>query len=191
MAYYNNTNNANLYPNFSTSDELDGYPFLGQMSANEEAYTQTHTFPGGWTVGGQPDNVVSSPTSLRAEAGFGKYSRDLPDDWCLTRESPELASSATQVAQTHGYGQPSFPGQYWSMTGPYTQPYCPGIMSRDNSFSGMAGSGASTVVPTPSGGKHLFSDETLRNRVLTDREQPRSATGGTTGAGHPLARFTR
>ena len=187
MAYYNNTSNANFYPNSPT---FDAYPFLVQTSANEEAYADANTFLGGWTGDGQPGHTVGSPTSLQAEASFGKYNCSFLNDRCLTRESPEPVPPATShVAQTYGYGQPPFPVHYWSATGPQAQSYS-GIVSRDNSFAGMVESEASTVVPTPSGGKHLFSDETLRNRVLTDREQPRSATGGTTGADHPPARFT-
>ena len=187
MDHFNNFNNTNLHSTSSALDEFDTHPFLGQTSANERAHSQTHTFTEGWAMSGQPGHTLGLPTSL-----FGKHNCSLLDDWCLTHESPELASSATShIARTHGYGQQQFPGYHWPMTGPYDQPYGSGIASRDNFFAETVALEASTVVPAPSSGKHLFSDETLRNRVLTDRKQARSTTGEIAGAGRPPARSTR
>ena len=53
------------------------------------------------------------------------------------------------------------------------------------------GSDVSTAVPTLSSGKYLFPYETLSGRVLTNREQYRSTTGGIARAGPQLARRTR
>jgi hypothetical protein len=80
MAYFNNTNDAGFYSTFPTPGEFDGYPFLGQMSANEEANASTtNTFADGWNVGRQPDYMAGLSRSLQAEASLGKPSRSLLD----------------------------------------------------------------------------------------------------------------
>ena len=102
-------------------------------------------------------------------------------------ESPEPETSVTPYhAQAQRHWQPSFPEEYWPITNRYTQSHHSGMVNRENAFAGMA-------APTPSSGKHLFSDGALRNLVLTDCKQTRSTTGETTRAGHTLAqaRFTR
>ena len=69
MAYFN-PNNADFYPTFPVPGEIEGYPFLNQTSATEEANFQAyHSFADPWSTAGQ---LVGEPTSLRAEAGYGK-----------------------------------------------------------------------------------------------------------------------
>ena len=68
MAYFNP--NPNLYPTSSAPGEIEGYPFLDQTSATEEANSQAyHSFADPWSTAGQ---LVGEPTGLRAEAGYGK-----------------------------------------------------------------------------------------------------------------------
>jgi len=78
MAYYNNTDDASFYPTSPAFGELDAYPSLNQTSAtNIEA---PHTLTNDWNVGGQPDYMVGSLTSLGAEPSFGKNDCGLLDD---------------------------------------------------------------------------------------------------------------
>jgi len=80
MAYYNNADDASFYP-ISAFDELDTYPFLNQISATEgENIEAPHTFTDDWNVGGQPDYMVGSLTSLGAEPSFGKNDYSPFDD---------------------------------------------------------------------------------------------------------------
>ena len=73
MAYYN-TNNAGFYPTYSASNELEAYPFLGQMSATGEADAQTyHPLADPWNMAGQPSHLVGWSTSLQATASYGKH----------------------------------------------------------------------------------------------------------------------
>lgn len=117
------------------------------------SYTQTHAFTGSWTMGRPSDHTVDWSMGLRAGASFGKHYCSLLADQCLTRES--LESVPSHVAQTYGYGQQLFPGYHWPTTDPYTQSYGSWIVSQESSFPGMVTSETSTVVPTPSSGKHL------------------------------------
>ena len=72
MAYFN-PNNADFYSTSSALGELEGYPFLNQASATEEANVQAyHPFADPWSMTGQPRRLVGEPTSLRAEASYGK-----------------------------------------------------------------------------------------------------------------------
>ena len=72
MAYFN-PNNVNFYPASSAPGEIEGYPFLDQTSATEEANFQPyHPFADPWSMAGQPTRLVGEPTTLRAEASYGK-----------------------------------------------------------------------------------------------------------------------
>jgi len=108
---------------------------------------------------------------------------------CVLYKSPESVTSVTS------YTPPAqgllFPVQYWPETDPYTQSYHSGVMSRDNSFSGAVASEVSTAAPTLSSCKYLFPHEASKNRVLTDRDQCRSTTGGIARAGDRPARPMR
>ena len=74
MAYFNNSNNTDFYSASSASGELDAYPFLNQASAIEEAGGQGYcTCAECQSTVGRPLPMVGSPTSLRANASFGKY----------------------------------------------------------------------------------------------------------------------
>jgi len=156
MAYFNNTDDAYFYP---TSDELDVYPFASQTPPTGDVNLETPgAFADGWSQGGQPYNAVGQSASLWAEASSGEYDCSLLDDWRLTYEFPESVSSVTSyLAPALGYGQPPFPGHHWPITSPYTQPYSSGIVSRDYPFASTEVTEASTVFPTSSRSKYLFS----------------------------------
>ena len=72
MAYFN-PNNADFYPNSSVPGGFEGYPFLNQTLAIEEASFQPYQpFADPWSMTGQPTRLVDGPTTLRAEASYGK-----------------------------------------------------------------------------------------------------------------------
>jgi len=186
MAYFNNTDDAYFYP---TSDELDVYPFANQTPPTGDVNLETPgAFADGWSQGGQPYNAVGQSASLWAEASSGEYDFSLLADWRLTYEFPEsMSSAAPYPTPALEYGQSPFPGHYWPITAPYTQPYGPGT-SRDYPFASTAVTEAPTMVPTSSSSNFSL---TLRNRILTDHEQLRSTTGGPMIADYPPARSTR
>jgi len=68
MAYFDNTNDANFYPTSDVPRNVDFYPFLGLTSATEKVdMVNNTTFPD-WSMVGQPEPVVYSPTNLWATA---------------------------------------------------------------------------------------------------------------------------
>jgi len=149
MAYFNNSNNAGLYPTSSASGEFDTYLFPGQTTINDEA----NAFADNRSTGGQPSYTAGPSRSLRPGAGFGECSCSLLDERYLTREYPDPTSSGTlYTPQTYGYGQPSLPGYDRSTIDPYTQSHYSGIVSQEGSFASVMAPRFSTVVPTPSSG---------------------------------------
>ena len=73
MAYFNNADNTDFDPT-SASGVLDQYLFVGQAPAIEEAGGQTYCACATcWSAAGRPGPMVGSPTSLRADASYGKY----------------------------------------------------------------------------------------------------------------------
>jgi hypothetical protein len=191
MAYFN-TNNANFYSTSPAFGEPDAYPFLSQMSAIE-GVGSTYTygaFTDQWGMVEQSGPTAGSSTSL-ATAGYGKHHCIHFTNLCLTYESPESAGSAAWLeTQTNGYGQPSYTEQYWPAVGQQAQPYHSGFSSHDSFFANTVAPETSTAIPAPSSGKSLFSFETSKNKVLTNCDQSRSTTGGSTRADPRPARPT-
>ena len=188
MVYFNYIDNATLYPTPTTPGESGAYPSLGQVSANEE-WNVWQTFDqsaGGWNTGGQPGCAAGGPTSIQAEASFGKDNPNPLTDRRLTCGYPVSESSATlHPTQTYGCWQPPYP-EYCEPTGDlYAQSHYSGAADWDNSFADAMALQAPAVLPTPGGCEYLFfSFETLSDRVLTDHEQSRSTTGGRIRAGN-------
>jgi len=145
--------------------------------------TQTHgddalSFPEYYCAGVQPGNQVDWSRSLEPGASFGKHSRSLPDDGRLTHEPLDTVTSATPYdTQAHNDGALSFPEYYWPATDLHPQYHGPGTASWENPFTSTAAPEASTMVPGPNSGEYFY--ETSMSRVLTDRGQYRSTTGGT------------
>ena len=191
MAYLND---ASFYSTSFTFGELDAYPILNLTAATEEVNIETSdTFTNGWNVGRQTGYMVDEPTSLGAEASFGKYECGPLDDRDLTRASPDPTPSAGSYGmQTTGHDYLSYPEHYWPVTGRYAQSSRPGIVSRDDSFaSTVTLSEAPTVIPSPSSSKCFLLVGASKNRVLTNREQSRSTAGEPMRAAHPPPRSTR
>lgn len=101
-----------------------------------------------------------------------------------------MTSIASYATSTNVYEQPSYPEHYWPVVGQQPQYYHSHLSSQSGPFTGMMASEVSPAIPIPSSGEYTFFFETLRNRVLTNRDQPRSTTGGITRAGHPTTRST-
>jgi len=159
MAYFNHVNNAAFYSAPAAPGQFDAFPFLGQMSANEEDnILQTYNqFAGGWSMGEQPDYMVGGPSNFPAEADFGKDNFGPLARRCLTRGSPaSLPSVASYPAQDFGYGQPPYPGNFWPANAQYVQPHRPDVVNWDDSFSNVVALGAPMVHPTPGSGKCSF-----------------------------------
>lgn len=158
MARFNDIDNSGFYSTPCASGEFDANPFLSQKSAsNEEELVQAHPFADGWGMGGHPDYMVGSPTSLRAEASLGKSNCSTLVDRRLTCYSSESVSSVTcNAVQTHRYEQeqPSYPGHFWPMAGQYAQLRHSSAVSWDTARTVELE--ASTVIPTPSSGKYLL-----------------------------------
>jgi hypothetical protein len=188
MAYFNNTNNTNFYSTSFAFGEPDAYPFLSQMSATEDADdSQTYgSLADRWGMVERPGPMVGPPTSSWAAASYGSYHCSLFIDRCLTRES--LGSTSWYAAQTNGYEQPSHSGNHWPAAGQQDQSYRPSLVSWDESFTSTTAPEPSATVPAPSSGKSLFCFEALGDVVLTNRDQSRSTTGGSTRAGPPPTR---
>ena len=157
MAYFNNTNNANLYPAPSASGELEAHPFLSHTSAAEEDNDQMYDTPvDQWNMIRQSGPVVGSQTNLRATAGYGKYRCGFVN-WCLTRESPESVVSATPYASpASGYDPQSYSGNNWSAVSQWPQHHS-GFPSQGGPFVSVITSERSTGVQIPSSGKDMFS----------------------------------
>jgi len=155
MAHSSDTEDVNSHST-SSPTESDAYSSPNQTVTAEGASETLGTPTDDRNVGMQPDNVVSSPRSLKAEASVGKYNRRPLDERRLMRErAPETVNSDTSYdAQTHNDRVLPFPNRYWSITGRYPQSHGSDIGSRDNSFT--VASEASTVVPIrPSSGKYF------------------------------------
>ena len=118
----------------------------------------------------------------------------------------ESVAPATQYTNpVNGYTQPLDCSQNWS--GYQVQPQVAGPSNQSSAVGGSFGgyyngsfdtpfvnafaAGAPPMLPAPSNSKPHFSFATSQNRMLTDHEQYRSATGGPTGAAHPPLRSTR
>ena len=103
MAYFNNTDDTSLYTTASTFGESDAY--LSQTSATEKANDQTSDpFANGWSMGRQPNYMVGSPASLKAEASFGKYDYSPLDDrslTCTSLQSLRLRRRTTVTTSCH------------------------------------------------------------------------------------------
>ena len=192
MAYIN-SDISNFYSAPSASGEFDGYPFLNQMSAIEEANSLAtyDPFADPWTMLGQPEPVVDSTTSLQASAGYGKRHSNIFPDWRLTREFPEPVPSATYGTWAGGYGHPSHFGHDWSTAGEWPQYNHSGFSSQGGSFTDLVAPETPTLISTPGSSKNISSFGTFSNWVLTDYKQSRSTTGGPTKAGplpaHPTS----
>lgn len=168
MASYNNVNNSSFYYSIpSGSVEFDSYPFLGQMSATEEANKQTtSTVDGRWNTIGWHEPMVGSSSSLQATASYGEHQRNLFVGWYLTREFPESVASTTSDETQAIYGHRSYPHYHWPAASQWPQFPQSGFLSRDGSFATSMASETPTVIPTPSSGKHLSSGAS-GDRVLT------------------------
>ena len=154
MVHSDESYNTNLYSTPSPV-ESDAYSSPNQTPTAEEASETLGTPTDDWNTGMQPDHVVSSPRSLKAEDSVGKYNHSPLDDRCLMRErAPETVTSVTSHdAQIHNGGVLPLPDRYWSIASRYTQTHSSVIGTRDNSFT--VASEASTVVPIrPSSGKY-------------------------------------
>ena len=156
MAYFNNTNNANLYPAPSASGELEAHPLPSHTSAAEDNNQMYDTSVDQWNMIRQSGSVVGSRTNLRATAGYGKYRCGFVN-WCLTRESPESVVSATPYASpASGYDQQSYSGNNWSAVSQWPQHHS-GFPSQGGPFVSVITSERSTGVQIPSSGKDMFS----------------------------------
>ena len=112
----------------------------------------------------------------------------------LTYVFPDSVAVATQDAyqsQTGGYGQSHYSGYYQPSVDQWPQYGHSGSSSQGDLYTGSTMLGTQAVLPIPISSKDTFSSETLRNRVLTIREQLRSATGETTRADPLPTRSTR
>ena len=180
MAYFD-TNNTNFYSTSSAFGESDAYLFLSQMSATE-GVGSTYTygaFTDQWGMAEQPGPKVDESTSLVA-AGYGKHHCIDLVSRCLTHEPTESVVSATSYeTRTNGYGQPSYTEQYWPTVGQQAQPYHSGFSSHDSFFANTVAPETPTA-PAPSSGESLFYSETSKDKMLTDRDQSSSTTGGST-----------
>ena len=155
MAYINYPNHVAMCSTPSASGEFGAYPFLDQIPANEQESFQTFDpFAGGWDMGGQVDYMAVQPPDLQAAASFGRRSSSLVVGWHLTHALPESVPSVASVAgQTHGYGQPCYPGYHWPTTGQYTQPHHSDLTYWDNHFTNALAFGAPAVLPAPNSGE--------------------------------------
>ena len=158
MAYFNHVNNDTFYPDPTTSDEFGVYPFLGQMSTNEEGNVPTFDpFANGWGVGGQEGYMESEPVGLQAATSFGEDSSSLPAGRRLKRAFLEpVPSVAPHTIQTHGYGQPSYPEYYWPPAGQYAQPDYSGAADLANYFANTMTLEAPMELPAPSSSKRFL-----------------------------------
>jgi len=158
MAYFNHVNNDTFYPASTTSGEFGAYPFLGQMSANDEGSVPTSDpFANGWGVGGQGGYMDSEPMGFQAVTSFGEDNSSLPAGRRLTRGFPESVPLVTsQTIQTHDYGQPPYPEYYWPPTDQYAQPDYSGATDLANYFANTMTLEAPVEVPTPSSSKRFF-----------------------------------
>ena len=93
-----------------------------------------------------------------------------------------MASATSYETQANGYGQPSYTEQYWPAVGQQAQSYYSGFSGYDSYFASTVAPETSTAIPTPSSGKSLLYFETSKIKMLTDRDQSRSTTGGSTRA---------
>ena len=91
-------------------------------------------------------------------------------------ESVDLATS--YVAQTDGYGQPSYSDQYWPAVGHQVQPHHTGFLSQDGSLADILASETSNVEPTPSSGENIFCSETFGKRTEQSSLVPLDYWGG-------------
>jgi hypothetical protein len=120
--------------------------------------------------------MVGESTSLRATTSQGKYRRNHFTARCLMCESLESVASASRDA--YGYDQQPYSRQ----TAGQLAQYHSGFLSQNDSFASTVASETSTATPAPSNSKCLFCFVTWRGEVLTDCDQLRSTTGGTTRA---------
>ena len=158
MTHFNNIDYANFYSTASASGELDGYPFLGQMSVTGEANCQAYnTHADWWSTGRQPGPMVGPHTNFQATSNYGKSLQ--PQFYlCLTRGSPEsIASTTSYQTSTNGYEQPSYPGHCWPVIGQQPQYHHSRLSNQGGSFASTMASETSPVIPIPSSGKHVFS----------------------------------
>jgi len=154
MDYFDDVDNTNLYSTSYTLGDFDAYPFPDQKSTTEET---NGTFADGWSVGVQPEHEVGLPRGLEAEASFGKHDHSLPDDTRLTHEPSDTVASTTPFdTQTNNDGTLSFPEYYWPVPSLHPQSHDSGVVNWENSFTSMAASEASTMVPVPSSGKYFL-----------------------------------
>lgn len=167
MAHFYNAYNTSFYSAPTISGELEGHPFSNQASTMRETNVQTlSAFSDGWNVGGELGYLTDSSRGLRAEASLGKWSRNLPDNTRLMRQSPESVTPVTPYkAQTHSHRELSFPEYHWPTTNLHAQSHHSNIVSRNNSFPSVAASEVSTVVSAPRSGKYLSFHGILKNRA--------------------------
>ena len=138
MAYFNDTDNASFHPISDVPRGFSLYPFLVQISATEEVgMVNDHTFPDFWSMVGQPEPVVCSPTDLWATASnCGECRFKLFVDQYLTREHPDPVTSATPYATwDNSFSQPQYPGYYWPPAGQRAQYHHPNLSTRDCSLA--------------------------------------------------------
>ena len=156
MAYYN-SNNSNFYSAPSASGEFDGYSFLNQMSAIEEANSLAtyDPFADPWTTFMQPEPVVDSTASFQASASYGKRHPTSSSTGALCLSLEPVASIASYETLTGGYGQLPYPGYHWPADDQWYQDYHSDFSSRDGPFVRTAASETSTVTPAPSNCKYF------------------------------------
>ena len=189
MAYYNGPSNTNTNSNLSASEGFDWHPFLVQPSATEgtEDGNLTSEFaPANWlSTLGQPGPAVGPMPTLWAQ---GKDSCNTSKDKELTCGFPDSVALATQDAyenQTGDYG-PS----YYPVVNQRSQYDHPGSSSQAGPFTSSTALGTRAMIQIPCSSKDPFSSETLESRLLTIREQFRSATGKAIRADPPPTRST-
>ena len=176
MAYF--TDYASFYPTSSAHEEFNGYQFLDQTSATEEANYQGpySTFTDLWNTFERPGPTVGSPTTLPATVSIVVT---FSPTGVLTPGPPEsLAPAISYPDQTDGYGQPPYSSYYWPEVGQQTQSYDSGSLSHDFSSTSMAVPEPFTAVPTPSSGKRLFSLKLRALEYLPIANSPVRLLGG-------------
>lgn len=131
-------------------------------------------------------------TGLRATAIHGEHHFNLFVGRCLMPESSETTALATPYTTGNyadSYGQPSYAENHWPAVDQQVECSYVDFQSWESSSVRNMTQEASAAIPGPSS-KHFFYFATLRNPILTNHEQSRLITGGTTEAGPRPTRST-
>ena len=194
MSYFYDNDNLNPYPTTPANGELDQNSFLNQPPMIDPLDLRLHNFPTDrLNMAPQLGPIAGSTTTFPDSIGSSEYRRSLFSDSRLTREILDSVVGATSYDWgSDGYTQPSHTNQSWPVMNPHPHSGHHGLSGWGNYPSDTTlASVAPTTIPTPSSGKNPFHCTTLRNIMLTDYKQLRSATGERARAAHWQARSTR